>query len=629
MILDIPSFCKSCVLIALLGITPLWAEQTSGIKLSPDETIVCAVNQDADSISIWNWQGDGSIRQIMVGQEPRTLAFSPDGRYVYVTNQRSQTVAVVELGSGAVAKEIAVGGQPYGITVSSDGRLAFVSQYAGGYIDGVYQPGMVTILDMQSYEPVAKIPVKARPWAMAMNADRTSLYVTHYLNLGNNGVVTEIDLQQRRVVREITLREDDHVRDGQGGVFNALAAIAMHPNGGRALVAGMHANVRRGKSLNDQPLSHKTTVQATVRVIDLASGCERYEARINSSFNGQAVAVPSAISFIGDSPYYIDVYFASNDFKVIQYNEQGVVAERALRALPAGPTGVAVTRDGKNAFFCNRWDRSISHFSLADPRNPMLVKTISSCKEPWSPDILQGAKLFHNTRDGRMTANRWMSCGVCHLDGGVISDGLVWDLTTPENHSKIGNTMDLVNTPGASPPFFHRGELNAFEALERFVLYFQQGSGFSTGSPDSKTVSPEWKTMQAYMNSLQARPNPHMEGDRPRPEIRAEAERGARLFFDATIGCSHCHNGAALTVAGRKGRLSSFDVGTGTTVKTPSLLNLWDTAPYLHDGRAATLHDVLTTHNPQDCHGKTSHLSNEQLHDLETFLLAPYITESP
>ena len=628
-ILDVRSLCQGWFLLCLLGITPAWASQTSAITLSPDETTVCAVNQDADSISLWKWQGDGPIRQIRVGLEPRTLAFSPDGRYVYVTNQRSQTLSIVDVESGAIAREIALGGQPYGVLVSPDGREVYVSQYAGGYLDGAYQPGLVTIVDTQSCEPVAHIPVPARPWAMAVDAEGRSLCVTHYLSLEDKGVVTEIDLQQRCVAYEIILREDDHVRSGQGGVFNAMAAIALHPNRQRALVAGMHANVRRGQTLNGQPLSHKTTVQAAVRVIDLASRTERYEARVISSFNGQAVAVPSAVAFLGDSPYYVDVYFASNDFKVIQYNEQGVVAERALRALPAGPAGVAVTRDGRNAFFCSRWDRSISHFAVVDPRNPVLVKTMASCEEPWSPEVAQGAKLFHNTRDERMTANRWMSCGVCHLEGGIVSDGLVWDLTTPERHPKLGNTMDLVNTPGASPPFFHRGTSDSIQALEDFVRYFQQGSGFVRGVSGSQAISPEWIAIEAYMNVLDARPNPHMEGNRPRPEIQAAAERGAYLFFDLTVGCSQCHSGVALTAAGHEGRPSAFDVGTGSVWKTPSLLNLWDTAPYLHDGRAATLHEVLTTHNRQDRHGRTSHLDSEQLHDLETFLLAPYLTEKP
>jgi hypothetical protein len=53
---------------------------------------------------------------------------------------------------------------------------------------------------------------------------------------------------------------------------------------------------------------------------------------------------------------------------------------------------------------------------------------------------------------------------------------------------------------------------------------------------------------------------------------------------------------------------------------TPSLLGVWETAPYLHDGSATTLRDVLTTANPNDQHGFTSSLSAEQLDQLVAFM---------
>ena len=55
--------------------------------------------------------------------------------------------------------------------------------------------------------------------------------------------------------------------------------------------------------------------------------------------------------------------------------------------------------------------------------------------------------------------------------------------------------------------------------------------------------------------------------------------------------------------------------------KVPSLRNVTKTAPYLHDGSAPTLLDVLTTHNVMDQHGKTSHLTAAQLDDLVNYLL--------
>ena len=78
-----------------------------------------------------------------------------------------------------------------------------------------------------------------------------------------------------------------------------------------------------------------------------------------------------------------------------------------------------------------------------------------------------------------------------------------------------------------------------------------------------------------------------------------------------------------MTISGQRAtRL--IDIGTGIRADVPSLLNVWETAPYLHDGRAATLRDVITLHNPRDQHGRTSHLNSSGLTDLIHFLHAPH-----
>ena len=76
------------------------------------------------------------------------------------------------------------------------------------------------------------------------------------------------------------------------------------------------------------------------------------------------------------------------------------------------------------------------------------------------------------------------------------------------------------------------------------------------------------------------------------------------------------------------------DVGTGKDdpsekigpkYDTPTLLGVYRTAPYLHHGKAQTLRDVLTTCNPGDKHGKTSHLQPQEIDDLVAFLKSlPY-----
>jgi cytochrome c peroxidase len=53
---------------------------------------------------------------------------------------------------------------------------------------------------------------------------------------------------------------------------------------------------------------------------------------------------------------------------------------------------------------------------------------------------------------------------------------------------------------------------------------------------------------------------------------------------------------------------------------TPSLRECYRTAPYLHDGRAGTLRQIFTEHNPKNLHGLTSGLTDVELDDLIEYL---------
>ncbi|QDU91239.1 Cytochrome c551 peroxidase precursor [Pirellulimonas nuda] len=93
--------------------------------------------------------------------------------------------------------------------------------------------------------------------------------------------------------------------------------------------------------------------------------------------------------------------------------------------------------------------------------------------------------------------------------------------------------------------------------------------------------------------------------------MSAGAKRGAELFFSQRVGCAQCHVGANLTDE----LYHNLGVGMGADVpddrrdwgrfaitgddadrgafKTPTLRNIAQTAPYMHDGSQATLMEVV------------------------------------
>ena len=105
--------------------------------------------------------------------------------------------------------------------------------------------------------------------------------------------------------------------------------------------------------------------------------------------------------------------------------------------------------------------------------------------------------------------------------------------------------------------------------------------------------------------------------------------------FAPETKCATCHGGPYYTDSSLKKPFNLHDVGTGDGADekigprydTPTLLGVYRVPSYLHDGRAKTLLDVLTTCNKGDKHGVTSHLKKEELEDLVAFLKSlPYET---
>jgi cytochrome c peroxidase len=99
------------------------------------------------------------------------------------------------------------------------------------------------------------------------------------------------------------------------------------------------------------------------------------------------------------------------------------------------------------------------------------------------------------------------------------------------------------------------------------------------------------------------------------------AERGKEIY--ATAGCANCHSGPNYT------NLKKYDLGLGTGMDqdklfdTPTLIEVWRTAPYLHDGRAATIKDALSTGNdPLKKHGKITTLKPDEIDALVTYVLS-------
>ncbi len=138
------------------------------------------------------------------------------------------------------------------------------------------------------------------------------------------------------------------------------------------------------------------------------------------------------------------------------------------------------------------------------------------------------------------------------------------------------------------------------------VLAFMGGSGVD---------APAMNAIGAFIDTIRPAPS----GAALSPLSPAQL-RGQALFQDETVGCATCHNGAHLTDNlswDVDSQATSFDI---REFQTPVLHGLDRSGPYMHDGSAATLRDLVFNFVATDRMGNGSHLDDSALEDLAAFL---------
>jgi hypothetical protein len=197
--------------------------------------------------------------------------------------------------------------------------------------------------------------------------------------------------------------------------------------------------------------------------------------------------------------------------------------------------------------------------------------------------VALGKTLFETTR-GRTTADG-RGCVTCHPDG--RSDGLTWG--TPDGPRQ---TLVLAGRLAGSSPY---GWTRQKPTLRDYAAdtMARLGGGMTAEQLDA---------LVAYLETLRLPDEPHR-----------DSSAGKKIFESAGAGCMGCHSGKLLT--DRKVHLIGDD-----RVGTPSLLHLAYTAPYFHDGRYATLAELLR--DADGIMGHTKQLDVDSMHALEDYLLS-------
>ncbi|MDR0870557.1 MAG: hypothetical protein LBN39_07160, partial [Planctomycetaceae bacterium] len=218
--------------------------------------------------------------------------------------------------------------------------------------------------------------------------------------------------------------------------------------------------------------------------------------------------------------------------------------------------------------------------------------------EPVWDNVRYGEMLFH---DAVVCKEHWQSCSSCHPDG--RSDCLNWDLLN-DGQDNPKNTKSLLLSHQTPPSMAHGVRREAETAVRK---------GFETILM-IPAAEDEAQAVDEYLKNLTEVVSPHK---MPNGELSKSAQRGRRLFNSGKTGCSNCHPEPLFT------DMQMHDAGTRSAVDTddkfdtPTLIEVWRTAPYLHDGRYTALRQVFTE-------GKhySKELTEPEIDDLVEYVLS-------
>lgn len=546
---------------------------------------------------------------IPLPEEPSGLALSPDSARLYVTLASPQgKVAVIDLKTHKIIDTIQAGHTPGAPVLSQEGKQLFVCNRF---------ENTVGVIDLAARRQAAKISVPREPFAAVLTPDGKNLLVANLLPEGPSnaevvaGGVTVIDTASLAVAAYIRLPNGSTALQGVCASPDGRFAYVTHTLGRYRLPT---TQVERGW-INTNAVSildvGKKSLLNTILLDNIDQGAANPWG-IACTADGKRLCVAEAG---GDEVSVINREGLHDKLAKVEAGERVSETTLTVEDVPndlaflvglrqrislkgKGPRGIAVV--GDTIYAAEYYSDSLGIISF-DPAAHSKVFCVRLGPQVPLTEARRGEILFN---DASICFQKWQSCASCH-PGEARVDGFNWDLMndgigTPKNTKSmlLAHQAPPTTVTGIRPS----AEVSVRAGI-RHILF---------------AVRPEEEAsaMDEYLKSLTPVPSPRLLDG----QLSAAAQRGRTVFEKAR--CVVCHKGPLYTDQFK------YDVGTGrgnetgNSFDTPSLVEVWRTAPYLYDGRAADMREMLTIYNWEDRHGATSELSDKELDDLIEFILS-------
>jgi mono/diheme cytochrome c family protein len=577
---------------------------------------VWSVNPDSNTVTVISADTGIKVAEYAVGVSPRGIARDANGRY-WVTCHGSDEIRVLNAdGTAHATIPLAYGAAPFGICASPDGTLLYVTMFGSGQVHrySAAAPGNAPLT----------VSGVSTPRAIAISANGARVFVTRFISPELEGQVGEFTatLGLTRLFSLNAARTIDG-GDRAAGVPNYLAGIAISPDGTRAAVVSKQDNVQRGTFFGVGNLTHETTVRSVISFLDLTTNSEIPNSRRDFDNSDS----PSAVTYTPMGDMLLVTHQGNNRvvgidaFNLAPLSDQiiggSTTSQPAVLSLDVGtglaPQGLVIDATSNRLFTQDFMGRSVTVRDAApllvsnETSLPLIATTAAVSTELLPANVLQGKRLFYNAADPRMSADSYISCATCHIDGS--HDGRVWDFTG--RGEGLRRTTDLRGRSGLGHGAVHwSGNFDEIQDFEHDIRGPFGGTGFLNLSPQQfatqhpspasgKTgLSSDLDALAAYVSSLTPDHTPRSPQRNANGTFTEAAVRGQAVF--AAQNCASCHSGNAFTNStlvnvGTQSSLSGSRLGqTLPGIDTPTLHGLHATRVYLHHGQAATLGEVFS-----------------------------------
>jgi len=543
-----------------------------------------------------------SLCRVTVAAEPVALAATPDGRTVLVTSGWGHQLAALDARTFAVRLRADLPREPRAVVASDDGQRAFVAHV----VDAT-----MSVVDLTSRS------TNVRPIDLAVKRNQQPLKGCQGFALAKSVASVAKPQGETAAIQGSTRARSraapKPTTSAPGASAGASAsndtphATTITPSSATPTVAGrifapmVVVDVGTQGSPGYGNVDRGPTESPFVGVVDASA--ERSLARhvmSDPTLRRAECVLPRAAAYSPEQSALLVTCLGSDT--VVELDARGLrmsKLEHRRWSVPQGPTGIAVDQERSRAVVWSQFGAALSTIALGDEGKVASVAVPPRNEHTLSIKLARGRTLFHTVGDARLSKDG-RACASCHPDG--RDDALTWE--TPDGARQ---TIMLAGRLDGTAPFSWGGKNATVEKHLESTLSRLGGTGLHDSDVGDRDA------LVSYIESLAPPPSSSVGS----PD-RVRAARGANLFRDEKQGCASCH------VAGGTDHLvHSVDfltVGAVSTQNfdTPSLRFVRGTAPYFHDGRFATLDQLLES--PDHAMGESLHLSHDDRVALTAYL---------